>query len=192
MKIVASLLVVLGMFFLSGCNDDKKEDVKSIPTVKTENDGNLSDMNIDTKLEEVDSKDDEQTDMNMNASGLAVTTTEEVIVDENETKENVEVKENNTTINDQETTTKTEDTTSSVDVKSLFTRCSACHGQNAELKALGKSQVIKDWDAEKISAALHGYKNGTYGGAMKGLMQTQAKTLSDDDISALSTYISNM
>jgi cytochrome c553 len=72
----------------------------------------------------------------------------------------------------------------------LFQKCVSCHGSKAEKSALNKSQIIAGWDAEKITAALKGYQDGSYGGAMKGLMNAQVKTLSDEDIAALATYIS--
>jgi len=78
------------------------------------------------------------------------------------------------------------------DVKTTFQKCSACHGKNAEKKALNKSAIIKDWNASKIEEALIGYKNGTYGGAMKGLMQSQVNSLSDKEITDLSKYISTL
>jgi cytochrome c len=76
--------------------------------------------------------------------------------------------------------------------KELFAKCAGCHGQNAEQSALGKSQVIAGWESAKIADALHGYKKGTYGGAMKGLMKGQVATLSDADIKALADYISGL
>jgi cytochrome c553 len=76
--------------------------------------------------------------------------------------------------------------------KDIFKSCSSCHGLNADKKALGRSQVIKGWEAKKISFALHGYKNKTYGGSMKGLMKSQVEKLSDADIEAVSTYISKL
>ena len=76
--------------------------------------------------------------------------------------------------------------------ETLFKACSACHGATAEKKALGKSQVIKDWDVAKLEKALHGYKDGTYGGAMKSLMKGQASKLSDTDIEKLANYISKL
>jgi len=82
--------------------------------------------------------------------------------------------------------------TPSVDGTKLFRACSSCHGMQAEKKALGKSQIIKGWDKAKIITALHGYKDGTYGGAMKGLMQGQVSKLSDTDIKALAEYISKL
>ena len=77
-------------------------------------------------------------------------------------------------------------------VEDTFKKCSSCHGKNGEKKALGKSQIIKGWKVKKISDALHGYKNGTYGGSMKGLMKGQVVKLSDADIEELSAYISKL
>ncbi len=79
-----------------------------------------------------------------------------------------------------------------VDGAKLFTVCSSCHGAKAEKKALGKSQVIAGWDSAKIVNALKGYKNGTYGGAMKAVMKGQASKLSDAEINALAKYISKL
>ena len=79
-----------------------------------------------------------------------------------------------------------------VDGAKLFKACSSCHGTKAEKKALGKSQIIAGWDSAKIVNALKGYKNGTYGGAMKEVMQGQAGKLSDAEINALAKYISKL
>ncbi len=80
----------------------------------------------------------------------------------------------------------------SVDAKKLFGKCAGCHGNKAQNKALGVSHVIAGWDAKKIEHALKGYKAGTYGGAMKGVMKTQASSLNDADIKALAEYISKL
>ena len=74
----------------------------------------------------------------------------------------------------------------------LFKVCSSCHGVSGEKKALNKSQVIQGWSEVQVSTALNGYKDGSYGGAMKGLMKSQVTKLSDRDISALSKYISEL
>lgn len=76
------------------------------------------------------------------------------------------------------------------DGASLYKACASCHGASAEKAALGKSQIIKGWEATKIETALKGYKDGSYGGAMKGVMKGQVARLSDDDIKALADYIS--
>ncbi len=78
-----------------------------------------------------------------------------------------------------------------VDAKSTFTRkCAGCHGATGEKAALGKSQIIKGWEESKVVAALQGYKDGSYGGAMKGLMASQVSSLSQEDIKALAAFIS--
>lgn len=78
------------------------------------------------------------------------------------------------------------------DGAALYKKCSSCHGAVAEKQALGKSQVIAGWDATKVQDALKGYKDGSYGGAMKGLMKGQVASLSDDDIKALSEHIASL
>ena len=75
------------------------------------------------------------------------------------------------------------------DGATLFKVCATCHGAKAEKAALNKSQIIAGWDAAKITAALNGYKEGTYGGPLKGTMTPQVKNLSADDIKVLSEYI---
>ena len=67
--------------------------------------------------------------------------------------------------------------------------CKGCHGQNFEKKAMGKSKVVKDMTKDEIAAALKGYKAGTYGGAMKGLMKGQVAKFSDADIDAMAAEI---
>jgi len=67
--------------------------------------------------------------------------------------------------------------------------CAGCHGQHFEKKAMGKSKVVKDMSEADILAALKGYKNGTYGGAMKGLMKGQVASLSDADMKAMAASI---
>ena len=67
--------------------------------------------------------------------------------------------------------------------------CTGCHGQNFEKPALGKSKVVKDMSKEDIVKALKGYKDGSYGGAMKGMMKGQVASLSDADIDAIASSI---
>ena len=77
--------------------------------------------------------------------------------------------------------------------KALFGKCAGCHGANGATKALGKSDVIKGWDAAKVEEALKGYKAGTRNAhGMGGVMKGQAAALSDDDIKALASYISSL
>jgi cytochrome c553 len=71
-----------------------------------------------------------------------------------------------------------------------YAPCASCHGAKGEKPALGKSQVIQGWSVEKTVASLKGYQDGTYGGAMKGLMKGQVAKLSDADIQDLAEQIS--
>jgi cytochrome c553 len=78
------------------------------------------------------------------------------------------------------------------DGAALYKKCAGCHGVKAEKKALGKSKVIAGWSAAQTEKALKGYKDGTYGGPMKGLMKGQVASYSDADIKAVSVYIEGL
>jgi len=67
--------------------------------------------------------------------------------------------------------------------------CAGCHGSSFEKKAMGKSKVVKDMSKEDIVKALKGYKDGSYGGAMKGMMKGQVASLSDADMTAIADSI---
>ena len=77
------------------------------------------------------------------------------------------------------------------DGAALYSTCAGCHGSQGEKIALGKSKVIKEMSKEDFIAALNGYKDGSYGGAMKGLMKGKVAKLSDADIEALALHITN-
>lgn len=70
-----------------------------------------------------------------------------------------------------------------------YAKCVACHGANGEKVAMGKSKVISDMTKADIVTALKGYKDGSYGGPMKGLMKGQVTALSDADIDAIANQI---
>ncbi len=67
--------------------------------------------------------------------------------------------------------------------------CAGCHGKHFEKKALGKSKIVSDMTHAEIAHALKGYKHGTYGGPMKGLMKGQVGRYSDADLDAYSHTI---
>jgi len=67
--------------------------------------------------------------------------------------------------------------------------CAGCHGQNFELAAMGKSKIVKDMSLKDIVDSLKGYKAGTYGDTLKGMMMVQVKDLKDSDIEAISLLI---
>ena len=74
----------------------------------------------------------------------------------------------------------------------LYKKCAGCHGDAGEKVALGKSKVIANMTEDELNDAMNGYKKGTYGGPMKGLMKGQVGRLSTDDIASLSAYISTL
>ena len=78
------------------------------------------------------------------------------------------------------------------DGASLYKKCATCHGAKAEKKALNKSQVIQGWTKEKLVSAIKGYKDGSYGGAMKGLMKGQVASYDDAKIEAVAEYITTL
>ncbi|SFV61142.1 Cytochrome c, class I [hydrothermal vent metagenome] len=67
--------------------------------------------------------------------------------------------------------------------------CKGCHGANFEKSALGKSKIVKDLSKEDIIKALNGYKDGSYGGAMKGMMKGQVAKLDEAAIKAIAEEI---
>lgn len=78
------------------------------------------------------------------------------------------------------------------DGATLYKTCATCHGAKGEKAALNKSQIIQGWSANKIIAALNGYKDGSYGGALKGTMTGQVKNLDAEAISSLAKYIETL
>ena len=67
--------------------------------------------------------------------------------------------------------------------------CAACHGADWSKKAMGKSKDVSQMTHADIAAALKGYKHGTYGGPMKGVMKGQVAKYSDADLDAFALTI---
>jgi len=67
--------------------------------------------------------------------------------------------------------------------------CSACHGADWSKHAMGKSKVVSEMSHADIATALKGYKAGTYGGPMKGVMKGQVGRYSDADLEAFAHTI---
>ncbi|QFR48644.1 cytochrome C [Sulfurimonas lithotrophica] len=67
--------------------------------------------------------------------------------------------------------------------------CKGCHGQDWSKEALGKSKNVAEMTHKEIADALIGYKAGTYGGPMKGLMKGQVAKYSDADLEAFAQTI---
>ena len=81
--------------------------------------------------------------------------------------------------------------TEGFDVEKKWKSCTACHGQKAEKHAMGKSKVIANMSKEDITTALKGYKDGSYGGPMKGVMKGQVIRMDDADIEKTAKYINS-
>lgn len=71
----------------------------------------------------------------------------------------------------------------------LFKKCASCHGSMGEKHALNKSKIINEMSKEEIVTALKGYKEGTYGGAMKALMKGQIASYDDTQIETVAEFI---
>ncbi|MCF6310277.1 MAG: cytochrome C [Sulfurimonas sp.] len=67
--------------------------------------------------------------------------------------------------------------------------CAGCHGADWSKSALGKSKIVASLSHADIATALKGYKAGTYGGPMKGLMKGQVAKYSDADLEAFAQTI---
>lgn len=78
------------------------------------------------------------------------------------------------------------------DGKALYKTCIVCHGAKAEKKALNRSHVIQGWDKAKLVAAMKGYQDGSYGGALKGTMKLQLKKFDDAKLDAVAEYITTL
>ncbi len=81
----------------------------------------------------------------------------------------------------------------SADGAALYKKCAACHGQNGDKPALGKSAIIAGQDAAKIVESLKGYKAGTRNVTGQGaVMKGQVASMSEDDMKAVAEYISKL
>jgi cytochrome c-type protein NapB len=69
--------------------------------------------------------------------------------------------------------------------------CVGCHGAHFENVALGNSKIVQTMTKTEIEKALKGYKDGSYGGAMKTVMEGQVSNLSDANITEIATMIAS-
>jgi cytochrome c len=77
------------------------------------------------------------------------------------------------------------------DGAAMYGKCAACHGKDGKNVAIS-GIAIGGEAADVIAKKLHGYKDGSFGGAKKAMMGPQVATLTDDDIKALSEYIAGL
>ncbi|WP_187647380.1 c-type cytochrome [Nitrosophilus labii] len=94
-----------------------------------------------------------------------------------------------------ESSTKENSTESKTDIDGakLYAKCAGCHGKSGEKRALGKSLPIGGMAIEELVGILKEYRAGKlnkYG--MGSLMSSQVKNSSDEEIEALSQYISKL
>lgn len=76
------------------------------------------------------------------------------------------------------------------DGAAIYGKCAACHGKDGKNTAI--SGVALSGDAASIEKKLHGYKDGSFGGAKKAMMAPQAASLSDADIKAVAAHIAGL
>lgn len=199
-KILLSSIVAIAI--LTGCGEEKKVEQKvevtpAVTDTKTPEEKFVDQVKDSTS--ELASKISEESKKVAEASKDAAKSVTEKVVDKTqaitkevvetagETKDKIEESINNIVA----TKTTTDDSTNLLERgKGIYLKCAGCHGPSAEKPALGKSQVIKGWTKEQIVSALDGYKAGTYGGAMKGVMKSQVSSMTQEDIEAVSEYIS--
>jgi hypothetical protein len=58
-------------------------------------------------------------------------------------------------------------------------KCTGCHGEKFEKKALNSSKIVSEMSEAEIVSSLEGYKKGTYGGKLKAIMTGQASGIED-------------
>ena len=75
------------------------------------------------------------------------------------------------------------------DGAALYKKCASCHGAAGEKHALNKSKIINEMSQDEIVTALKGYKDGSYGGAMKALMKGQVAAYDETQINTVAAFI---
>ena len=169
-----ALVIALSLFTI-GCSNDEKKEVAQAERVKVVEVQAVEETTMPT-VQDIKEKVEEIQDSVVGSVTEATTVvkekTAELAIEVAEVVENV--------------------IPSSIDAKALYAGCIGCHGANGEKKALGKSAVIQGWDTAKTVNAMKGYKDGSYGGAMKAIMKGQATKLNDEETKAIAAYISNL
>lgn len=70
--------------------------------------------------------------------------------------------------------------------------CASCHGYDYDKQALSKSKIVSKMTKEEIEESLLGYKDGTYGGAMKSLMKSQVMKYTDEELKVIAEMINEI
>lgn len=77
------------------------------------------------------------------------------------------------------------------DGAAIYGKCAACHGKDGKNAAVSGIAIAGE-SADAVAKKLHGYKDGSFGGAKKAMMTPQVATLSDDDIKAVAAYVAGL
>ena len=177
--LIKFLSVLALVFTLSACIGDENKDVKTNNTeVKKQGIAKVEDVKAVEIKEKIE-------DIKQEVKTKAVEVKEKIedIKQEVKTKA-IEVKEKIEDIK-QEVKTKTVEVREKIletkkDIQVSLGACKGCHGADFQKKALGKSKIVSEMTKDEVSDSLVGYKNGTYGGSMKGIMKGQVAKYSDD------------
>ena len=188
-KLVISTVVAAGLF--TACGNKTEENKHEVATQEVKHEVSKKDMksSLDSHIKTVESK---AQDMKKEAAALKAKADEKAAQMKKEAAALKAKADEKVTQMKKEVLAHKEAVVPAISGQKLFNQCSSCHGMNAEKKALNHSEIIKGWDVSKITAALNGYKDGTYGGAMKGLMKGQVATYDDAKIEAVAKYISTL
>ena len=173
--------IAVASFLLVGCSNESKEEVKEVANTTIDKVAEVSTTTEKKAMEVVEEVKKE-----------AAPIVNDVIESSKDVMADITKTATDMTNNVQKKIHEATAPTSSVDGKALYTKCGACHGQNGEKKALNTSAIIQGWSKGEVLKALKGYKDGTYGGAMKGVMLGQVKNFSDTELEALATHISSL
>lgn len=174
------LSVAVASFVFIGCSDESKEEAKAV-----------ANKSIDTVAKVVEETQSTTTKIVEEVKEKTSPMVEEV----KEKAKEVVAEVSATTVEATQAIQKTVEEVNvktSIDGKALYKTCAACHGANAEKKALNTSAIIQGWSKDKLIESLKGYQDGTYGGAMKGVMKGQVSKYNDEQLEALAGYISEL
>ncbi len=188
LKLLLSIATVSILFV--GCTENTKEEVKATTNKTIDNVAEVTQDVTDSATKVVQKATEKTKDVVNKVTESTTPVIDEVTTKVKDVAEEVTTSVTKVTKDLQEKVHTA--TAPKIDGKALFKVCGSCHGQNGEKKALNASKVIQGWSKEQVEVALKGYKSGTYGGAMKGVMLGQVNSLDDDKIEALATYISTL
>jgi len=184
------LFLVIPVLMFLGCSEEQKSEEKQAQTITQVEKKEVATAPV--KVEAVESAPVVETAPAVEATPVEEKKVEEkkaAVIEQVAKKPAVEVKKVETEVVPEAVAVIEK---AEIDGATVFTKCAGCHGQHAEKPALGKSQVIKGWSEEQVVSAIHGYKDGTYGGAMKAVMKGQVSNLTEEEVNAVAKYISKL